>query len=354
MVSKNEEVRVGVVGYGMSGQVFHAPIISCVPGLTLAKVVERHGQKSKERYPQVEVVDSPEKLFEDNTIDLVVITTPNASHFELAEKALKAGKHVVVEKPFTVTSTEAQSLIDIAYQEKRLLSVYQNRRWDGDFQTVRQIVREGLLGQIVEFESHYDRYINYLRPSTWKEEDAEGSGIAYDLGSHLIDQAQVLFGVPRRISADVRKVREGSRIDDSLQMFMEYENLTVTLKASMLVREIGPRFIVHGTDGSFVKYGLDPQEAALKGGISPLGVADWGCEGKDLWGKLNTQVGGLHFTGQVETIPGDYCAYYRNIYGAITGREALIVKPEEARNTIRMIEVAKQSAREKKAVAFSL
>ncbi|MHB1653279.1 MAG: oxidoreductase [Desulfitobacteriaceae bacterium] len=347
-----KELQVGLVGYGMSGQAFQAPIISSIAGLHLKKVVERHTEKAKERYPWVEIVRQPDPLFEDKEIDLVIIATPNATHFELAKKALHAGKHVVVEKPFTVTSAEAQELIDLAQQANRILSVYQNRRWDGDFLTVRQVVQNGLLGRITEFESHYDRFVNYLRPNTWKEDDGQGSGILYDLGSHLMDQAQVLFGLPKYITADLRQERQGSLIDDSFQMYLEYEGLKVTLKASMLVREQGPRYSLHGSKGSFVKYGLDPQEEALKRGAAPTNDPGWGIESKAQWGKLNTEINGLHFLGQIETFPGDYRAYYHNIYEAITGQKDLIVRAEEARNTIRMIELAKQSNREKRAIEF--
>ena len=346
------DMRVGLIGYGMAGQVFHAPVIAAVPGLRLAKVVERRGETSRQRYPWIEVVREAAALFEDEAIELIVVATPNASHYDLTRQALLARKHVVVDKPFTLTSEQARQLIELARQQNRVLSVFQNRRWDGDFQTVRQIVRQGCLGRLVEYESHFDRFRNYFSPErAWREEGGPGSGVLFDLGSHLIDQAQVLFGLPQMLTADIRSQREAGKADDQFELILHYDQLKVTLKAGLLVREPGPRFALHGTEGSFVKYGVDPQEEALKRGLSP-GEPDWGLEPQEQWGTLNTQIGGLHFHGKVETAGGCYRAYYENIHQAISGQAELVVKPEEARNTIRMIELALQSNAEKRTVAF--
>lgn len=347
------ELKVGLIGYGMAGRVFHAPVIAAVSGLQLAKVVERRGQTARERYPWVEVVREAAALFEDEEIELVVVATPNASHFELARQALLADKHVVVDKPFTLTSAEARELIDLAHQQNRVVSAFQNRRWDGDFQTVSQIVKQGLLGRLVEYESHFDRFRNTFSPErAWRETAGPGSGVLFDLGPHLIDQAQVLFGLPRLVTADIRSQRQAGTADDQFELILHYDELKVTLKAGLLVREPGPRFAVHGTEGSFVKYGVDPQEEALKRGRSPR-EPGWGLEPAEQWGTLNTQVGGLHFQGKVETAQGCYQAYYENVCRAIQGEAELIVKPEEARNTIRIIELAVQSNAEQRTVAFS-
>lgn len=347
------ELKVGLIGYGMAGRVFHAPVIAAVPGLQLAKVVERRGQTARERYPWVEVVREAAALFEDEEIELVVVATPNASHFELARQALLAHKHVVVDKPFTLTSAEARELIELAHQQNRVVSAFQNRRWDGDFQTVSQIVKQGLLGRLVEYESHFDRFRNYFSPErAWRETAGPGSGVLFDLGPHLIDQAQVLFGLPRLVTADIRSQRQAGTADDQFELILHYDELKVTLKAGLLVREPGPRFAVHGTEGSFVKYGVDPQEEALKRGRSPREL-EWGVEPPEQWGTLNTRIGGLHFQGKVETVPGCYPAYYENVRQAIRGEAALIVKPEEARETIRLIELAVQSNAEQRTVAFS-
>ena len=346
------KVRVGLVGYGMAGRVFHAPVINAVAGLKLTTVVERRGEASRARYPWVTVVTDAAALFEDGEIDLIVVATPNPSHFDLARQALSAGKHVVVEKPFTVTSEQAQQLIDLARDKGRVLSAYQNRRWDGDFQTVRRLLETGYLGRLVEYEAHFDRFRNSLRPNTWKEKESPGAGVLYDLGSHLIDQAQVVFGLPEMITADIRTQREGGEIDDQFELILHYPGLKVTLKAGMLVREQGPRFILHGTEGSFAKYGMDPQEEALIRGLSPL-EPEWGAEPREQWGRLNTQIGGLHFDGRIETIRGRYQAYYENIHDAIAHGAELIVKPEEARNTIRIIELAVESNEQKRTVVYS-
>ncbi|HYH83931.1 MAG TPA: oxidoreductase [Pyrinomonadaceae bacterium] len=345
------EINVGLIGYGMAARVFHAPVIGSVANLRLKKIVERHGDESRERYPSVEVVRDADALFQDEDITLIVVATPNISHFDLARQSLLAGKHVVVEKPFTTTSEQAQQLIDLARRQNRLVSVNQNRRWDGDFLTVKRLLDVKLLGRLVEYESHYDRFRNYRRQGAWREEEGEGSGILFDLGSHLIDQALVLFGLPQMITADIRVQREFAKADDNFELLLHYDNLKVTLKAGMLVREQSPRFILHGTEGSFIKYGLDPQEEALKQGRTPS-EPNWGEETEELWGKLDTQIGGLHSVGRVETVPGRYQAFYQNIVEAIAGRAELAVKPEEAMSTIRVIELALQSNKQKCTVPF--
>ena len=347
-----DDVSVGLVGYGMAARVFHAPVIASVPGLRLKKVVERHAEESRKRYPSVEVVRDTGALLDDEEIELVVISTPNDTHFDLATQALLAGKHVVVEKPFTVTSHEAQQLIELARRQQKLISVHHNRRWDGDFQTVKKIVEGKLLGRLVEYEAHYDRYRNYPRANAWREEEGRGSGVLYDLGSHLIDQAQVLFGLPHRVRGDVRVQREFARVADNFEVVLDYDHLKVTLKAGMLVREQPARFLLHGTLGSFVKYGIDPQEEALKRGGTPVDD-HWGEEPQELWGTINTEVAGLHVEGRVETIAGRYQAYYQNILDAIRGRAELAVKPEEARDTIRIIELALESDARGCALSFS-
>lgn len=345
-------INVGLIGYGMAARVFHAPVIQSVPRLRLKKVVERHADESRQRYPWVEVVRDPAAVLQDEEIELVVIATPNASHFELARRSLLAGKHVVVEKPFTTTSGEARQLVELARRQHRVISVHQNRRWDGDFLTVKRVVDEKLLGRLVEYESHYDRFRNYPRPGAWREGEGPGSGILFDLGAHLIDQAQVLFGLPRAITADIRTQREFAKTADYFELILDYDGLKVTLKAGMLVRELGPRFILHGTEGSFVKYGMDPQEEALKQGLTPS-APHWGEEPREQWGELNTQVGGVHVVGRVETAAGCYQSYYRNMVDAISGEGELAVKPEEAMNTIRIIEAAVQSNEERCTVPFA-
>jgi scyllo-inositol 2-dehydrogenase (NADP+) len=346
-----DEIGVGLIGYGAAARVFHAPFIESVPRLKLRKVVERNGDEARRLYPHVEVVRDAADLLRDERVALVVVTTPNASHFELARQSLLAGKHVVVEKPFTNTSGEALGLIELARRQTRLLSVNHNRRWDGDFLTVRRILEAGLLGRLVEYESHYDRFRDRPREGSWREEAGPGSGILFDLGSHLIDQALVLFGLPRAVTADIRRQREFAQADDYFELALDYGGLKATLKAGMLVREPGPRFSLHGTEGSFVKHGMDPQEEALKRGLKPSGP-DWGLEPAERWGTLDAQVGGLRVRGRVETLAGSYQSFYRNVADAIEGVAELAVRPEEALDTIRIIETALQSSEQKRTIPF--
>jgi predicted dehydrogenase len=344
-------INVALTAYGMSGQVFHAPLLTSHPGFKLKKVVERRTQKSSAAYPFVEVVRDYEALLADTSIDLIVVNTPNSLHYEQARRALEAGKHVVVEKPFTVTSQEAKDLISYAQAQNKLLSVFQNRRWDGDFLTVRQVVENKLLGQLVEFEAHYDRYRNFVEANTWKEETGPGSGILYNLGSHMIDQALVLFGMPKSVTADIRVQRPGGKIDDSYDIRMNYEDMRVVLKSSYLVREPGPRYIIHGTDGTFMKYGIDPQEDALKTGGKPTDK-NWGVEPTDFWGTINTQLNNLHVTGQIETLPGNYLKYYESVYQAIVAGKPLAVQAQEAMQGIHIIEAAMESSRTQQTVVI--
>lgn len=346
-----EEIGVGLIGYGMAARVFHAPVIGSVPALKLKKVVTRRGDEVRARHPSAEVVRDTADLLRDGAIELVVVATPNDTHFDLARQALSAGKHVVVEKPFTVTSNQAQRLIDLARRRGRVLGVHHNRRWDGDFLTVRALLGAKLLGRLVEYESHFDRFRNRPKAGAWREEDGEGSGVLYDLGPHLVDQALVLFGVPRAVNADVRTQRGFAKADDSFELVLDYDRLKVTLKAGMLVRGERPRFILHGTEGSFVKHGMDPQEEALKRGGSPSDSA-WGEESHRLWGRLDTQLGGLHVAGRVETLAGRYQDYWANVADAIRNRAELAVKPEEARDVIRVIELALRSNRQRRTIPF--
>ncbi len=348
-----DQINVGLVGFGISSRVFHAPVIATVPGLRVTKVVERHTNDAERLYPGVEVVRDADAMFEDPGVDLVVVTTPTASHFDLARRALEAGKHVVVEKPFTTTSAEADALVALARDRGRVLTVYQNRRWDGDFLTIRRILGAGLLGRLVEFESHFDRYRAAPKPGAWRETDGPGSGILYDLGSHLVDQALVLLGRPLAIAADARTQRDGGTTVDSFELFLHYDGLKVLLKAGMLVREEPKtRFVLHGTHGSFVKYGLDPQEDELKAGRTPA-EPGWGDEPEERWGALDTEVAGLHVRARVETLPGTYQEFYRNVLDAIRGHAEIAVRPEEARDTIRVIELAAEASAAMRAVPFS-
>lgn len=347
----NTPINVALAAYGMSGRVFHAPLITSHDGFKLRKVLERSGTRySAEKYSFVEVVKEFNHILDDKSIELVVINTPEHTHYDLARQALLTEKHVIIEKAFTTTSAEAQALIELAGQKGRMLSVFQNSRWHSDFLTIRKIIEHNFLGRLIEFEAHYDRYRNFIQPGTWKEEAKPGTGVLYNLGSHMIDQVLVLFGWPQSLFADVRIQRPGGKVDDNFELIFYYaDGFKVTLKSSYLVREAGPRYIIHGTAGSFVKYGADPQEALLKAGKSPL-EENWGLEPEEQWGKLNTQFGGLHFEGKIESSRGSYLGFYENIYNVIRNNDELTVKPEQALNTIAIIEAAMKSSKEKQIV----
>ncbi|MDQ3290551.1 MAG: oxidoreductase [Bacteroidota bacterium] len=350
-------INVGLIGYGMAGQVFHAPIITAVPGLQLTKIRETKAnniQLAETRYPQTEIVADSEAIISDKEIDLVVIATPNTSHYPLAEKALLAGKHVVVDKPFTVTVEEADKLIELADRQNRVLTVHHNRRWDSNAKTLRKIIDNQLLGRLVEFEVHFDRYRPFMRPGAWREEDTPGSGILYDLGAHLIDEAQCLFGLPEAVTADERIQRTNGKTIDNFTLVLDYPQLKVTLKAGMLVRQLGPVHVLHGEKGTYIKYGLDVQEAALKEGLHPLNTPNWGKEPESNWGNINTEYQGQHITGTIESEPGDYRQFYENVYQVLCGEASLAVTPEQARQTIRIIELARQSSAEKRTIPFSI
>jgi predicted dehydrogenase len=342
-------IKTALLSYGMSGEIFHAPLISIDPGFALTTVVQRSSDKAKERYPNITIVREVQQVMNDQTIELVVINTPNESHFAYASDALTHGKHVIVEKPFTVTVKEADELIALAKKNNRILTVFQNRRWDGDFLTVKKVIDNNYVGKIAEFELHYDRYRNYIEAGTWKEEQGPGSGILYNLGSHMLDQVLALFGMPSEVDARIGIQRPNGKVEDFYDIRLMYSQFHAIVKSSYLVREPTPRYILHGTEGSFIKYGIDPQEQALKDGKIP-GSSSWGTEPAELWGKLNTNIDGLHFEGHVETIPGSYPNFYRNVYEAIRNNQPLAVKAEESRNVINVIEACYESNRSRKAV----
>lgn len=334
-------IGVGLASYGMSGEVFHAPLLSVNPGFEIISILERTRSLSRERYPEAKIIRNYHELLNDDLIELVVVNTPDRFHYEMAREALEAGKHVVLEKPFVMNSRDGDELIRLANDQNRLLSVFQNRRWDGDFLTVREILDKGLLGRLVEYEAHFDRYRNFIQENTWKEDPGSGSGTLFNLGSHLIDQALVLFGTPEHINADIRIQRTGGKIDDAFTLWLGYRDVKVTIKASYLVREPGPRYLLHGTEGSFLKHGIDPQEEALKKGKLP-GSSGWGEEARKDWGRLNTEIGA--FNGPYKTLPGDYTAYYRNLYETLSGKAELSVTAAQANLVIKIIEDAIKSS----------
>jgi predicted dehydrogenase len=340
----------------MSGSVFHAPFIAANPNFELVRIVERTKALSAEHYPKAIITRSVEELLNDDSIELVVVNTPDSTHYEYAREALLAGKHVIVEKPFTQTVAEGEELVRLAAVQGRMLSVYQSRRWDGDFLTVRQLIQSGRLGRLVEYESTLSRYRNYIRSGSWKETGEWGGGLVYNLGSHLIDQAIELFGIPEAVYADVTGQRTGTRVDDyfiiRLLSCREVPDVSITLKSSYLQALPEPRFVLHGTLGSYIKHGVDPQEDALKAGVLPNGAEHWGEEPEEQWGKLRiSDANGQLTDSAVPTLAGNYGLFYQNIYEHLREGKRLLTDAINVLSVIRVIEAAYQSARDQAVVS---
>lgn len=342
-------VNVGIIGYGLSGRLFHGAIINAVEGFSIKKIVttnlEKRGQALLD-LPDAKIVRASTEIFVDEEIDLVVVSTPNEQHAELAEAALRAGKHVVVEKPFTVTAEEANRLIAISKETGKSISVYHNRRFDSDYRTVKALMATDKLGRIVEYEARFDRFRPEFKENSWKEKKNPGTGLLYDLGSHLIDQALDLFGKPEEVYGDIRSLRQGIT-DDSFELILYYPDIKVTLKSSMLVKEPSPRFTLYGTAGSYTKYGLDVQEEALRNDERPTNDR-WGIEPRGLWGTVDA----LDTVQKVKSLRGDYRDYYKNIYAHIVNDEALLVTAEQGRDVIAIIEAAIKSNKEKRRIVI--
>jgi scyllo-inositol 2-dehydrogenase (NADP+) len=337
-------IDVGLIGFGFAGRTFHAPVISAVKGLRLAAILQRQGSDAEQAYPAARTVRALDDLLAIDSIRLVVIATPNTTHFDFAKQCLLAGRDVVIDKPFATTYAEAAELVELAKQKQRLLSVYQNRRWDGDFLTIRGLLDEGKLGRIVLFESHFDRFRPQLKANAWREQPDPGSGVLFDLGPHLIDQAMQLFGIPEAITADVRIERDGASVDDAFDVVLHYPRMRALLRAGVLVTTPTPRFAIQGTQGGYLKYGLDPQEDALKRGETPAGEF-WGFEAPERWGTLLTVQGDSFVREQLPTKPGDYRQYYANVRDAILAETELAVTPHQALNVMRALELARESSR---------
>ncbi|HVZ16746.1 MAG TPA: oxidoreductase [Terriglobales bacterium] len=334
-------LNVGLVGYGFAGKVFHAPVIRAIEGLHLTAIVKPSGG-SEPRFPNVEFVRSVDELLARD-IDLVVVATPNTAHHPIAKQCLLAGKHVVVDKPFTVTLAEAEDLIHLANQKQRIIAAYQNRRYVGDFVTLQKLLAEKTLGRVAIFESHFDRFRPERKPQrAWREEPLPGSGVWYDLGPHLLDQALVLFGVPEAISADIRLEREDAEADDAFDVTLHYPRMRAILRATVLAASPGAMFTVHGAKGSFVKFGLDPQEQALIDGHTP-NEPNWDEEPPEMYGKLTTPEG----TKTIPTTPSSFTQYYENVRDAILGKAKLAVTHEQMLNVMRGLELAIESSKKR-------
>ena len=346
---------MALLGYGSAAKIFHAPLIAGVPGLQLASVCSTRAGAVFADWPAVRVVATPQEVLADASIDVVVIATPNDSHYPLALAALQAGKHVVVDKPCTVTLADAEHLLEVAAQQGRVMTVFQNRRLDSDFLALQQVLAGGELGRVVQVDSHFDRYRPVV-PSRWREEDLPGSGLWFDLGSHLVDQALVMFGLPDAISLDLACLRDGSEVNDWFHAVLRYDTaragLRVILHASTLVADLGPRWAVHGTTGSFTKFGLDSQEDTLKTGRRPQLDApdDWGTDpspGEVLhMATLPGVAAPVSVRHESPNPPGNYLAYYANLRDHLVGQADLLVTPDQVRAVMRVLTLGEQSASE--------
>jgi len=338
------EIAVGLIGYGLAGSVFHAPLIQAEPRMRLAAVVTSRKEQVARDLPGVRTVPGVEELLADPDIELVVVASPNTTHVPFARAALRADKHVVIDKPFAPTLAEADALIALAEEKGRLLSVFHNRRWDDGFRTARHCIDQGMVGNVAHYEVHFDRFRPAIKQG-WREQPLKGSGLLYDLGPHLIDQALVLFGLPQAVTADVLTQRPQAVMDDYFHVILDYGRVRAVLHAATLVYRPGPHFILHGDAGSFTKFGLDPQEAALKAGQRP-GMPGWG--GTMEHGVL-ARADGTETT--VETLPGCYEAYYAGIAASLRDGAPPPVTGGEARDVMLVLEAAFRSATERHTVA---
>ena len=342
---------MGLVGFGLAGRGFHAPVIQAVDGLRLAAVVQRSGDEAKKIYPNTRIVRSTEELLEMESIRLVVIATPNQTHFSFAMQCLQAGRDVVVDKPFTNTVQEAVQLVRTAKRLGRVLTVYHDRRFDADFQGLRKLVASGKLGRIVRFEAHYDRFRPKLKPGAWREVPGPGSGVLADLGPHLLDYAFTLFGVPERVTADVRTEREGFLTDDAFDIWLHYPgSLLAVLGESMLSAVLRPRFVVMGTSGTYLKKEFDPLESVLRT-RTPGPGEPWMLEKPENFGEVAQADGENVRKWKVESF-GDWRDFYANVRDAILGKAELQVTPEQALRVMVGLELVRESSLKRCSVAW--
>ena len=341
-------IKTGVCSFGLSGKVFHAPFLTVHPGFVFSAVWERSKDLAKEKYPGVKVYRSYDEMLADNSIDLIIVNTPSYTHFDYAKQSLLVGKNTIVEKPFTATVTQAEELLHLSKEKNKLLSVFQNRRFDSDFKTVKKVIDDGLLGEILEAEIHYDRYNSSLSPKPHKETLGPAVGVVYDLGSHLIDQALNLFGMPEAIFADIFSMRPGSAVDDYFEILLYYPTLRIRLKATYFARE--PQgFIIHGRKGTFIKSRADIQESDLQSGKLP-DSKNWGTEPESESGLLHTEKDGKIIRERIPSLQGNYMEYYDSIYNSLINYSSPAITAQDGINVIRIIEAAYQSNKEKKII----
>jgi len=339
-------IDVGLIGFGLAGRSFHAPVIRAVPGLRLAAISQRSGDEAAKLYPDARIVRSVEELLAMPEIRLIVVATPNDTHHPIAQQCLAAGRDVVVDKPLAPTLEEALDLVEFARERGCLLTVYQNRRYDGDFQAVQQLVASGRLGRIVRFESNYDRFRPQIKANAWRERSGPGTGILFDLAPHLIDHALVLFGLPEAVTAGIRVERDNAIADDSFDLTLHYAgSLRALLRATMLAPVTRPRFILHGTNGAYVKHAFDVQEPKLRAGRIPWNETPSEAELEENSGVLTlVNAEGTWTKRLVPPAPSDYRTYYANVRDFLLGTAMLAVTPQHALNVMRVLELARQSS----------
>jgi predicted dehydrogenase len=342
-------INTALCSFGMSGWVFHAPFLRVNPGFNFYGVWERTKNLAQEKYPGVKTFRTLEELLADNEIELVIVNTPSVTHYDYAKQVILAGKHCIVEKPFTATVTQAEELIALAKKQNVKLSVYHNRRYDSDFRTVKKILDEGWLGEIVEAEIHYDRFVPELSYKVHKETPTSAVGALYDLGSHLIDQALQLFGMPVAVFADIAMNRPNSKVDDYFDLKLFYPSFRVILKSSYYVREAMPGYQIHGKKGSFIKHKTDVQETDLQAGKIPGGY-DWGIEPPSQQGLLHIERDGKVIREMITSLQGNYGDYYDGMYNAICNDAAVPVAGEDGMRVIKIIEAAIKSNKGKKVI----
>ena len=342
-----KKIKTALLAYGGSGKLFHAPFLEVNDGFELIGAYERSQKNIQNDYPNVRSFDALEDVLESDA-DLIVINTPIDTHYDFTKKVLEAGKHALVEKAFTTTSQEAEALDKLAKEKNLKLCVYQNRRYDSDFRTVKKVLGDGHLGEIVEAEIRFERYNPELSPKAWKENGKPGAGILYDLGSHIIDQALTLFGTPDKLFADIRKTRENTQIDDYFDILLYYPDKRVRLKGSFFVKEMTPSYVFHGKKGSFLKHGADIQEDKLKLGKVP-NRDQWGTEPEDKTGLLVYDDKRINFP----TLQGNYLDFYDDLYNAIVNDKDVPATAEQAYHTMSVIEAAKESSEKGEVVGIN-
>lgn len=352
-------LNVAIVGYGLGGKVFHAPLVKSTEGMKVSGIVTRSQEKKDQAntdLPSAEIFGSFEELlFKADQFDIAVITTPNTEHAPQAIAAMKAGLHVVVDKPVAINSGQCRQMIEVSKATGKLLSVFQNRRWDADFLTVKKLIERGALGKVSRFESRFERWRPQPKPNSWRESSAAeaGGGLLFDLGSHAIDQATYLFGKPTEVYAEMDIRRSGIKSDDDSFVSLSFENgIRAHIWVSLVSASAGPRFRVLGSAGSYTKAGVDPQEEALRNGKTPLD-ADWGMEPEALWGSLSQYKDDIHIEGKVESLRGCHQKFYELMRDAVKGLGPVPVKAEEALQTMEIIELARNSASRKQSLAMS-